>query len=205
VARHISLIPVVALVVACGGQTPSGTPAAEATASPATAAATAQPTSKPSPTPGYRWSLPTLGGDWTNRVSLTRVTVLVHEDGTNLTIATELSGAGGAPLEPGAAAFVVYLESVEGLETSATKDVEVGGIAATQLDVRATVDISELFHVGPADGSSGYALAKGQPARIWALDSGDATVVIVVEPPAGKPLAPSLVTAQPVIDSIVWE
>ena len=136
---------------------------------------------------------------------MARVTSLVHEDGTNLTIATELSGAGGTPLAPGADAFVAYLESVDGLTISATKDVEVGGIAATQLDIMATVDISELFHIGPSSGNDGYVLNEGQPARIWALDAGDATVVIVLEPPAGKPLAPSLVTAQPVIDSIVWE
>jgi hypothetical protein len=130
---------------------------------------------------------------------------MVHQDQTNLTIATELSGAGGTPLDPGADAFAAYLESFEGLDTSAKKDVEVGGTAATQLDVKATVDIFELFHIGPAEGNDGYLLNKGQPARIWVLDVGEKTVVIVVEPGSGGALEPSVKTAQPLIDSIVWQ
>jgi hypothetical protein len=196
----------VALVVACGGQSASDTPAPETTALPANPAATSEPTPGPTPTPARRWSVATVPEGWTTGLNFPRVTVIVHEDDqTNLTIATDLSGADGTPLDPGADAFVAYLESVDGLETSPRKDVELGGNAAIQLDVRAAADIPELFHIGPIDGPDGYALGKGQPARIWALDPGDATVVIVVEPAAGNELQPSVKAAQPVIDSIVFK
>jgi hypothetical protein len=204
----VKLVAVVALVVGCGGQSPADTLAPQPTPVRTTATTSEPsraPTAGPTATLAPRWSVPTAGEGWSTRADFAHVTAMVHEDQTNLTIATELSGAGGTPLQPGADALVAYLESIDDLEVSAREAVEVDGNPAIQVEIRATADIPELFHIGPVDGNGGYVLSDGQRAQIWALDPGDPTVVIIVEPGAGKNLQPSVRTAQPVIDSIVFE
>lgn len=208
------------VAIACGEATPTPAPTQAA----ATTVPTPTPVATPAPpeptcelpcpvpegslTPGFEPTVTfTVGDGWTMAMDNEFITFMVHSAGsqTGLSISTEITAEDGSLVDPSPEEFIAYLEGLEALDIEDRAEVEVGGIPATQLDVRASADIFELFHNGPVGGPYRYELLADQPARIWVLAAGDATVAIVVEPGPGGELEPSLEVAAPIIDSIAFE
>ena len=128
--------------------------------------------------------------------------------GTTLFIGTQIrNGMGGAPIEPGVRGLTNYLSGVPGLLVSGKQVATMDGLEGTQVTLTAASDLVGLIELGPADAPdalAGYDLEEGAVARLWAVDVGDRTVVIILEPAAGTSLDPAAALVAPIIASMAF-
>jgi hypothetical protein len=133
---------------------------------------------------------------------------MAHEaaPGATLFIGTQIrNGMGGAPIEPGVRGLTNYLSGVPGLLVSGKQVATMDGLEATQVTLTPASDLVGLIELGPADAPdalAAYDLEAGAVARLWAVDVGDRTVVIILEPAAGTSLDPAAALVAPIIASM---
>lgn len=105
------------------------------------------------------------------------------------------------PIGPDPDDLVDFLKAHPNLEASDPKTAEIDGVTGMRIDVRVREDTIGLLLLP----DSSLNLGKGQMVRIYALDQGGTTVVLLLQVARERDYEAFLARAKPILRSIQWQ